>query len=295
MKLLAPSTAPVVGVAPPVAGFDGDVVRYAGHVGHRDRDGPGRGCGLVRHVRQLTRRVGGDFKLAGLLHGRLARARRGHGACQQPGVRTRAVGRLGDVGRDVADRRPVTRLAGMTPSRLGNSHLVFDHAADRVALEPFGDARAEGFVEVGADDALRVRARQRVTGAALGDERLLALDQVGVVGALDRAAGRAQREREQQPADAGEQAAAARAPAGGGASGVEAGTGLMSGRNTIRRGRVPRRPPAGPAPRFTAFPNGPIPRAPQRSRRARRHPRTSARARSRRDPRASATAARDRP
>ena len=52
---------------------------------------------------------------------------------------------------------------------------------------PSAMLRAEGFVEVGADDAFGVRARERVAGAALGDELLLADDQVGVVVALDRA------------------------------------------------------------------------------------------------------------
>ena len=77
--------------------------------------------------------------------------------------------------------------------------LAFDDAADRVALEAFGDARAEGFVEVRADDALGVGARERVAGAALGDERLLAEDQVGVVVALDgEQPAAAERERDEQ-------------------------------------------------------------------------------------------------
>ena len=79
---------------------------------------------------------------------------------------------------------PLARPFGITPSRLGRAP-AFARRRRSCCARAFGEALAEGFVEVGADDALRVRPRERVAGAALGDELLLARDQVGVVLALD--------------------------------------------------------------------------------------------------------------
>ena len=62
--------------------------------------------------------------------------------------------------------------------------------------KPFDDALGERFVEVGPDDALGVGPRERVAGAALGDELPACPDQVGVVVALDRHRSRRASERE---------------------------------------------------------------------------------------------------
>ena len=82
---------------------------------------------------------------------------------------------------------------------------------DRTALQAFGEIMAEDFIEVGPDNAFGRRSRERVTRAALGDELLLADDQVGVVVALDSASARAQ----QHAARADEQAERAQASGGG--------------------------------------------------------------------------------
>ena len=95
---------------------------------------------------------------------------------------------------------------------VGHEHLPVHDPLDRAAIETFGKSLAEGCVEVGADDAFRTRPSERVAGTALGDELLLAGDQVGVVLALDRpAATRAQ----QQATGPGEKTEPAQASGGG--------------------------------------------------------------------------------
>ena len=136
---------------------------------------------------------------------------------------------------------PLTRFFGIAPSGLGIRDLAFDDAADRVALEAFGDARAEGFVEVRAHDALRVGARERVAGAALGDERLLAGDQVRRCRRPSPTRAARDRQHGAQPAaPPRRRGGRARGPprAAGARAGAERSLKLMSGRNTIRRGGV---------------------------------------------------------
>ena len=81
---------------------------------------------------------------------------------------------------------------------VGEEHLIFDDATDCGSSMRFFDRSSEGFVEVGPDDALCVRARERVTGAALGHELLLSVDEVGVAAVLlDGTRARGERERDQ--------------------------------------------------------------------------------------------------
>ena len=94
-----------------------------------------------------------------------------------PGRRRRRCLRAGAAGEALASPR---RDWGCAPGRRTTLSIVLRSQA-------FVDARAERFVEVGAHGALRVGPRERVAGAALGDELLLAHDQVGVGLALDRA------------------------------------------------------------------------------------------------------------
>ena len=103
----------------------------------------------------------------------------------------------------------------------------------------FGEARAEGFVEVRPDGALGVGAGERVAGAALGDELLLAEDQVGVVGALHRAAGGEQGERREQHRDGERTRTPRRVLRPGSPASGRACLEIISERNTIRTGGRP--------------------------------------------------------
>src|SRR5262249_37439839 len=114
-------------------------------------------------------------------------------AGQQTRVFAGAVDRLRDVVGDVARRLALDEVLGHRAFGVGDLDLAFDGAAHGAALQAGGDAGAERFVEVGSDEPLGVGARERVAGPALGDEGLLALDLVGVVGALHRAPGRRDR------------------------------------------------------------------------------------------------------
>ena len=119
-----------------------------------------------------------------------------------------------DVGGDVSERRAAGQPFRHRAVGVGLAHLA--STTPRIAVRPRPSATlcAEGFVEVGADDAFRVRPRERVAGAALGDELLLADDHVGVLAALDRAAAATTPAPERAPA----RPAGAARPARGGAS-----------------------------------------------------------------------------
>src|SRR5205807_8231444 len=80
---------------------------------------------------------------------------------------------------------------------IGVEDLPFDDAAYGASALSFGEPDAKGFVEVGTHDPFGARAREYVTGPALGHELPLAGDFVDVVGALQRAAGGTERERRQ--------------------------------------------------------------------------------------------------
>ena len=56
-------------------------------------------------------------------------------------------------------------------------------ALDRLRVHPVDAGLHERVVQIRSLRALRLGARHRVAGAAVGDEELLALDQVGVVAA----------------------------------------------------------------------------------------------------------------
>ena len=150
---------------------------------------PGAGRGLVGDVGQLTAGVGFDRELAGLLDGGLARAgrlrrRSPAGRCPCPGAAPPGRRRR----RCRAASRPLARSLGIAPFGVGDTGPGLRRRRGSWCARGLRRRCAEGFVEVGPDDALGVRARERVAGAAFGDELLLAVDQVGVVGALDRAA-----------------------------------------------------------------------------------------------------------
>ena len=130
--------------------------------------------------------------------------------------------------------------------------------------------------------------------AALGDERLLADDQVGVVGALDRAAGRRERERAEQPrARRARVALAAQAvPTASDATTWPSLKKLSDGTLSERSGSRHEILYARDGPSSRLCQSVQLAAAPRRSRRARPPPTTSARAPSRPARRACARAAR---
>ena len=137
------------------AGFEGDVVHHARHVGHRHGHRP-RGR---RRPSWRCRRAGPRgsrrspacraFSTAGLPAPGASTAAR-----QQAGVGPGAVGGFFDVGGDVPRGRAADESFRHRARRVRVGDLVFDHAADRVAPEPFFDALAEGDVEVRARRSL---------------------------------------------------------------------------------------------------------------------------------------------
>ena len=200
--------------------------------------GPGVARRLVGHVGELTGRGWRRSQLAGLLDRGLAGARRFDGGGEQPGVLARAGDRPGDVGGDVLERRSAGEILRHRAFGVGDADLVFHDAAHGAALSPSARLARKASSRFGPTIALGVGAGERVAGAALGDERLLAEDQVGVVGALDRAA-RARRAPARRAAQPAPQRARERraAPCGAAVAGSAQGLAeLMSGRNTIRTG-----------------------------------------------------------
>ena len=99
--------------------------------------------------------------------------------------------------------RVVSGSFGITPADRGVLDLRLDDALDHAAALAVREARRERVVEVRADDALRVGARERVARRAVLDEQRLALDQADVLPALQRAA--ADEHRDQRAAHRAEQ------------------------------------------------------------------------------------------
>src|SRR5205807_812694 len=81
---------------------------------------------------------------------------------------------LDQLGRHLGARR-------MVPQGVRVEDLVLDDAVHGRALHAVLEGLAERVVEVGADGALGPGARERVAGAALRDEELLAGDDVVVL------------------------------------------------------------------------------------------------------------------
>jgi hypothetical protein len=149
-------------------------------------------------IGELTGRIGRDFELAGLLDRRLSCPRRLDGACQQARVLAGPCRRFGYIGGDVRKRAATCQASRHRAIAIGVFDLTFDNAAHGAAALADFDARAKRFIEVRPHRALGVGPRKRVAGATLGDERLLAFDQVGF-GVLDARATGGAKQRETRP------------------------------------------------------------------------------------------------
>src|SRR4051812_4253694 len=161
---------------------DGDVVRDARPVGHRDGHGARVAGRLGGGEGQLATRVGRDADGAVLLGGGPAAGGR-HGGGQAAGVLARLGRHARDVGGDVvgvlaADElgRHLDARGVLEPVRVQD--LLVDDPADRGLAEALLQRLLEGLVEVGPRRALGAGAGQRVARAALLDEHLLARDDV---------------------------------------------------------------------------------------------------------------------
>ena len=221
-------------------------MRDAGHVLHRDRHRTrALAVALLGRVGELALRVGVKaslpaFSTAGLSAAGRLRRRSPAGpcparACPPSRPRRRRCRRAS---------RPRRGRSAWRPSGLG-LRTGLRRPPDRAAPLRLRRSLAEGLIEIGPDDALGVGARERVAGAALGDERLLAVDHVGVVAALDRAAGRAERdagERQAPPARAAPEprAGAPSATVRGGNCDKLMGGGTLSEAGGCRRRSAPR-------------------------------------------------------